>query len=282
MVRSFFWIVFVCLLCSCEGTPYIDNVVVAEVGKYKLTKPELRTALPVGLTSEDSAAFVKRYVRKWIDERLLYTQGVKHVRNIEALEAQVEEYRCALISQTYETQLLESKVGEVTNEECWAFYESHATQLKLESAVIQGLFVKIPAAAPQSDQLRVWLKGLESGDLENIEQLESYCFQWAAAYDNFFHDWIDLQVLMENLPMSKSSSKELVSRKGCHEAADSSYLYVVFIKDYRLEGQPQPYEYALGGIREILRKEKLQALREELYRSLFDEGMRNGTVKFYN
>lgn len=282
MIKNYFWIIFLCLLCSCQGTPYIDNVVVAEVGKYKLTKPELRSALPVGLTPQDSAAFVEKYVRKWIDERLLYTQGIKHVRNIEALEAQVEEYRCALISQTYETQLLESKVGEVTNDECWMFYECHATQLKLESPVIQGLFIKIPTSAPQSDKLREWLKGLESGELENIEQLESYCFQWAAAYDNFFHDWIDLQVLIDNIPGSKIAPEEFISRKGRHEVADSAYMYMVFIKDYRLEGQPQPYEYALSGIRETLRKEKLQAFREELYRRLFDEGMKNGTVKFYN
>jgi len=257
-------------------------VVVAEVGKHKLTKPELRSALPVGLTSEDSAAFVKKYIRKWINERLLYTQGIKYVRNIEALEEQVEEYRRALISQTYETQLLESKVDEVTNDECWAFYEEHATQLKLESPVIQGLFIKIPTSSSLADKFRECLKGLESGDLENIEQLESYCFQCAVAYDNFFHDWIDLQVLMENIPVSKVVPKEFISRKGRHEVADSVYMYMVFIKDYRLEGQQQPYEYALDGIRETLRKEKLQALREELYRRLFDEGMKTGMVKFYN
>lgn len=282
MIKKYFWIIFLCLLGACQRPHYIDNVVVAEVGKYKLTKPELRSALPAGLTSEDSVAFVRKYVRKWIDERLLYTQGIKHVRNIEALEEQVEEYRCALISQTYETQLLESRVADVTNDECWMFYESHATQLKLELPVIQGLFIKIPTSAPQSDKLREWLKGLESGDLENIEQLESYCFQWAAAYDNFFHDWIDLQLLMENIPASKVIPEEFVSRKGRHEVADSAFMYLVFVKDYRLAGQQQPYEYALNGIRETLRKEKLQALREELSRRLFDEGMKKGTVKFYN
>lgn len=270
----------VCLLTSCQETArYVDNVVLAEVGNAKLSRIEVRAQMPSGLHGEDSLAFVEQCVRQWVDEQLLYQLGVRNVNHLAELEKQVEEYRRTLISNTYEKQLLESRIEPATDEECQAFYALHVEQFRLAQPIVQGLFIRVPLPQSQLAKLKSLLKDYLKGKTEIIEELESFCLQRATAYDNFADQWIDAVKIIERIPQTLHVTADDLLQKGkVVEYSDSDNLYVVVITDCRGRGETSPESYAIEDIRELLTRRKQREFRSEMRRYLFEEGVTNGSV----
>ncbi len=269
------------LCTSCQGPiPYIDNVVLARVGDEKLTRPELRSAMPAGLSAADSIAYAQQYIRSWVDEQLLYRQGVHHLKNLKQIDEQVAEYRRTLIARTYEQQWMEKQVQDISDDECWTLYERQASRLKLERPVMQGLYVKTLTSAPQLDDLRRNLRDLQQGKADQIELIDTYCLQRAATYDNFFQRWVDVDAVLAKLPTTaEGTAASRLSQKGTLvEATDSLYTYLLFVKDYRAAGESKPYEYVLPDLRDQLLRRKRQRYRQDLLQRLYDEGIKKKVV----
>lgn len=268
-------------LTSCQGPiPYIDNVVLARVGDVKLTRPELRSALPSGLSGEDSTAYAEQYIRSWIEEQLLYQQGQKHLKNLKQLDEQVAEYRRTLISRTYEQQLLEKEVRAISDNECWSYYEQEASRLKLDRPILQGLYIKTLTSNGGLDEVRRNIRNLSHGKADEVELIETYCLQRAVAYDNFFQRWVSLETVLSKLPAAfeQQAAHQLTQKGALVETADSLYTYLIFVKDYRSVGESKPYEYALPEIREHLLYLRRRQVREAVMQKLLDEAVRKKEV----
>jgi hypothetical protein len=283
-MKHLFWSILcgVGFLTSCQGPiPYIDNVVLARVGDQKLTRPELRSAMPSGLSEEDSTAYAQQYIRAWIDEQLLYSQGQHHLKNLKQLDEQVADYRRALIARTYEQQLLEKQVKAVSDNECWQYYEQEASRLKLDRPIMQGLYIKTLTESGQLDEVRRNIRNLQHGKADEIELIERYCLQRAVAYDNFFQRWVAVETVMGKLPATfeASANRQLQTKGTLVETADSLYTYLLFVKDYRAAGESTPYEYALPDIREQLLYRKRRAVRDAVLQQLYDDAVKQKVVE---
>jgi hypothetical protein len=270
---------------SCGGeVPYtIDNVVVARVGDEKLTRPELRSAMPSGLNETDSAAYAQEYIRAWIDEQLLYRQGQHHLKNLRQIDEQVADYRRSLVARTYEQQLLEKQVKTVSDNECWNYYEQEAAQMKLDRPILQGLYIKTLTNQGQVEELRRNIRNLQKGKADEVELIERYCLQRAAAYDNFFQRWVAVEAVVAKLPAAfeVQGGRQLQTKGALVEATDSLYTYLIFVKDFRNVGETTPYEYALPDIRtRLLHRRRLEA-RETVRQQLYDEAVEQQVVTLY-
>ncbi len=273
---------------SCQGpiAYHKDSVILAEVGDHRLTRPELRALMPSGLAPEDSAAFSQRLIQDWIDEQMLYVEGTRRLKNLSELEDQVADYRRTLIARSYEQQVLEKQVPRVSDNDCWTFYEQHAAQLTLDRPIVQGLYLKLLNETPQLSELRRNLQHLHDGKREEIEEIETFCLQRAAAYDNFFQQWVDLQTVVSKFPAApevRSGKVPSTVRKGeLVECSDSVYTYLLFVKDFRTEGARKPYEYAQEEIRNLLLRRQRQEFRAEMLRHLYEEGIKHKTIRRYD
>ncbi len=276
-------IIVVMSLTACQQTShYMDNVVVARVGETRLTKPELRAQMPSGMSSEDSIAFVREYVKRWVDHQLLYQLGLRNVNDLKSLESLVEEYRQTLIAETYEKQLLASAIQPVSEEECQAFYEKNTGRFKLKHPIVQGIFIRVPLPQSQLDKLKSWLKSYLKGKTEVIEEMENFCLQRATAYDNFSDSWVNLKRLVDLLPPGEGQWTEKdLEKNRILEYQDEHNCYILVITDVRRAGEIQPFGYAVESIRETLTRQKQRDFRSQMRQTLFDEGVANGTVVIY-
>lgn len=266
------------LLTACQEA---DPTVLAQVGEEKLTVHDVLLQMPLTLTGDDSALYVQQHVDAWIDEQLLYQQGLKNVPNLDELEQQVAQYRRDLIARTYQTERLAIYSEAVTEDECQTFYEQCKQQLRLEYPIIQGIYVKILANSSKADEIKSWLKEIQNGKMDHAENLEQFCQQRAVDSDSFTDEWVDMRRLTDRLPVRVFDAGLFLHRQ-VYQQKDDDYIYIFLISDFRLKGDIQPYEFCKSEIHEMLVQQKQQNYRKKLRQDLRDEALRTGLLKVKN
>lgn len=273
---KYIWIILTSVwLVSCQQT---DPTMLAQVGESKLTVHDVLLQMPLTCSGPDSALFVQEHVDAWINEQLLYQQGLKNVPNLEELERQAEQYRRDLIARTYQSERLAIYSEEVTAEECMAFYESCKSHLKLEYPIIQGLYVKVLANSSKVSSIKTWLKEIQDGKMDHAEELEQFCQQRAVDYDSFTEEWVDMRRLTDRLPVKVYDSAQFLHRQ-VYQQKDKEYVYLFLISDFHLAGEIQPYEFCHEEIHNMMIQQKQENYRKKLQQDLRDEALRTGLLK---
>lgn len=256
--------------------------IAAQVGGSVLLVNEVRMQVPLGLSGADSLAFVNEYIDSWVEEHIMFEQGLKNLPEIDKYNQQAEEYRRMLIAENYENELLRARMSaEITDEECHAFYDKYSKQLPLEQPVVQGVFIKLLLNSSKVGDVRKWLTQLNDGKTDCIEEFDQYGNQRAAEYDNFFDDWVDMHRLTDRLPVTVVDAQSFLKCK-TYEMKDDDYYYLFVIKDYRLAGESAPYDFAKPDIIEILTQQKRQTVRHRLVEEIKNDGLQSGFVKINN
>ena len=234
---------------------------------------------PMGLTGTDSAAFVNEYIDGWIDQRIMYEQGMRNLPDIDQLNAQAENYRHNLIAQSYENELLKVRANnEISIQDIQDFYDRYSKQLRLDHPIIQGVYVKLLQNTSKIDQVRRWMKSLNAGDQDIIPELDEFGNMRAVEYENFYDQWVDMYQLTDKLPVTVVDAASFLKCK-TYEMKDDQYYYLFVIRDYRLAGEIQPFEYAKSDVYDVLMHQRRQEFRRKLIEELREEGMRTGFVR---
>ena len=90
----------VLLLASCRELPryFASEETLARAGGRELRLRDVRDAIPQGLDSEDSTAYMKMYVDRWIRKQLKLEEAeVLFSTSADDIDRMVEEYRQALL-----------------------------------------------------------------------------------------------------------------------------------------------------------------------------------------
>ena len=277
-MKNLYLIICVLLLVSCKGN-VPESQIVAQVGNSILTVSELRMQTPMGLTGTDSTAFVNEYIDGWIDQHIMYEQGMRNLPDIDQLNAQAENYRHNLIAQSYENELLKVRANnEISIQDIQDFYDRYSKQLRLDHPIIQGVYVKLLQNTSKLDQVRRWMKSLNAGDQDIIPELDEFGNMRAVEYDNFYDQWVDMYQLSDKLPVTVVDAASFLKCK-TYEMKDDQYYYLFVIRDYRLAGEIQPFEYAKSDVYDVLMHQRRQEFRRKLIEELREEGMRTGFVR---
>ncbi len=267
------------LLSACKGKKENSDIIV-EIERNILTRDELESSIPKGLSKEDSVIFSENYIRSWMRDILFYDIASKNVSGKEEIDRLVENYRKSLIIYQYKDQLVNEKLSKDINpEEVRKYYEENQGKFHLDKILIKGIFLKIPAEAPQIDAVRSWYK---SSSPEAIDNIEKYSVQNAVIYDYFYDNWVDLYEVIDNIPADFSNPVSTIQNKKQFELKDSSYYYFLNIKEYLLPGNDAPFEYAEQTIKEILINQKKMEFLKDLEDNLYNAAQKKGLIKYYN
>jgi hypothetical protein len=233
--------IFSLLACQSNTSAPSKEVVAKVKGKY-LYLIDIQNALPAGLNKKDSAEFARTFIQNWASDELMYDIARSNIPDKDRVDGMVEEYRRQLISAEYQRYLIEEKLAnEITDEEVAAYYTAHKLELVLKKDQIKGLFIKIPIKAPQQNQLRSWMTLKKP---ESIGNIEKYAIQHAVGYEYFVDQWKDLETIMANIPYSISNTTLFFRQNKQLTVQDSSYYYLLTIKEFAASGSPFPQELA--------------------------------------
>lgn len=279
-----FGLVFVfTFFVSCKkGSSDVDQekVPVVTVKDQTLYKAELNNAIPRNLSVEDSTAAAQSYINMWINNKLLYDKARQNVVNLDEIEQLVNDYRKSLITNSYQEQVVREHFNKtVTDKELEDFYEQNKEQIKLKENIIKGLFLKVPVDSKELANFQKWYKQATDAAVENIEKKR---LQNAVSYEYFYNNWVSLNSMTENMPLSIDNEEQFLRGNKNIEVRDSSFVYLLNIKEYKLTGTEAPFDYIKNQLMEIYVEQRRSDYLKQVQDDLYKRAVSDEEIKFYD
>ena len=251
------------------------RMAVARAGDIFLYQDQIPRLITEGISTMDSAGIIHDYINKWARKEFLYQKAVENLSPglKDEIDKQIEETRADLVIYQYQRQMMLEKMDTtVTEAEMENYYSANQKSFFLGSNIIKALFIKLPVETPDIYRIRRLARSNEQDDLQ---QLESICYQFADKFDDFNEKWIPFDRLSVELPEDISNEEYFLRRTSFYESNDSTYIYFITIRDYRLRSTLAPFEYVRDDIKRIIwnnrRLEFIQALENGIYNDALKE-----------
>lgn len=281
MKTGLIFITFVLFLCACKHTqPVNDTDVLVKVKDRVLKRSEVTDRIPKGATSADSLLLAESLVKKWVKDVLVYDLALRNLGNDkDEIERLVEEYRHSLVRYRYQQRLVKEKLtNDIRESDMLNYYEENQKKFVLDKSLVKGLFLKIPIDAPGISDVKGWYKSTSESALEKIEK---YSVQNASIYDYFYDKWVDFDEVMDNIPLHVPDANAFLKANKFVEVKDSSYYYLLNIKEYLPSGSVAPYDFAGPQIKDMLVNQRKVEFLKKFENELYNDAIRGGDVKFY-
>lgn len=266
--------------CRNNSTP-VKRIPVAEVGKTLLYYDEIPGLIHDDASRTDSIALVQNYINQWAKRKLLL---LKAEENLSAelkdeVSKQLEETRANLLIYQYQRQMMLEKMDTVlTDAELENYYAQNEKAFVLTSNIVKALFIKIPVETPSLDKIKVLSR---SNNQKDLQQLESLCYQFAEKFDDFNEEWVTMDRLSAELHEDIAKQEDFLKRNTYYETSDSTSVYLITIRDYRLISSLAPFEYVRNDIKRIIWNTRRIELMRSLEEGLYNEAIKENRFKIY-
>ncbi|HEX2922032.1 MAG TPA: hypothetical protein VHO50_12790 [Bacteroidales bacterium] len=273
---------FTIVIAGCGKHNGITNrVPVAEVGKTVLYIDDLPRHLYNGASTEDSSILVQNYIKSWTKKKLLLMKAEENLSEdlMKEVDRQMEETRSNLLIYQYQRQMIIEKMDTLISEtELENYYSSNEKAFILTSNIVKALFIKLPVETPELNNIRRLSRSNESADMH---QLESYCFQFAEKFDDFNEEWITMDRLIVELHEDIENQENFLKRNTFYETTDSTSVYLVSIRDYRLRSSLAPFEYVRNDIKRIIYNQRRIDLIQGIESGIYNDALKDNTFIIY-
>lgn len=282
MNKNLKFILILVLLAGCKGNDKtVKRIPVAEVDKVILYYDELPNLIQRGVNDADSASIVQNYANKWAKRRLML---LKAEENLSAgtkteIEQQLEETRTNLVLYQYQRQMMLEKMDTVISDtELESYYATNEKSFTLGSNIVKALFIKLPAETPDLQKIKSLAR---SNDQKDLQQLDSYCYQFAEKFDDFNEDWVTMDRLSVELQQDIENEENFLKRSTFYEKSDSTSVYLISIRDYRLRASLAPFEYVKNDIKRIIWNTRRIEFIQNLENGIYNDALRENSFKIY-
>ncbi len=280
MKYKVFWITLLIFFTACKKSVTNTDSPVARVYDKKLYSSQIQNIVPKGLSSADSANIVKDHIDKWVRKQLLMHQAEEYLSQDEKnVEQQIDDYRTSLLIFKYEQNFIKQKLDtNVSDKEIEDYYLNHSSNFILNSPLIKGIYIEVPKTAPDISKIK---RIYRSDKPEDVKELESYCYNYAAKYDYFDEKWIYFNKIYDNLPETYLRPENILQNRKYYEAEDTAYFYLVKISGFKLSGEVAPLELIREDIKSILLNKKKIKLVNDLESDIYNDAFNHGKFNIY-
>ena len=266
-----------CVACS-EQYDHKGKTPLVELDGNFLYREDLQAALPERVSTDDSLLFAEHYIRNWVEDILLYEKAQSNIPDNGEIEKFVENYRKALIMHTYQQALIHQRLSdEISEQELTEYYENNIELFKLERPIVQGLFVKVPLAAPELNNVRRWYK---TPTQDAVEHLEKYSLQNAVKYEYFYDKWVPMADVIDLVPLKVPEVEKYVNEKRHIELKDTAFYYFLNVSEYRSVGEQEPYEFARPKVKGMLLNLKQVEFMKAVKDDLYQQAVKRNKIKY--
>lgn len=271
------------MLISCKkdvSNVDLGKIPIVTVDKETLYMSDLYDAIPRNLSGEDSIEAAQAYIKMWINEKLLYNKAKENVTNQEEINNLVNEYKKSLITNSYQEQLIEEKFSKtIPDKDLAAYFDQNKDKIKLKENIVKGLFLKIPIDSKELANFQKWYKQGTDASLENIEKKR---LQNAVGYDYFYNNWVSLSSMTENMPLPIVDEEQFLKTNKNIEVRDSSFVYLLNIKEYKLSGSEPPFDYIKNQLKDIYLEQQRSGYLKQVIEDLYNKAVSDDEIKFHD
>lgn len=270
------------LLAACKNYNNIaKRVPVAEVGKVTLYRDEMPQLIQQGINDSDSTAIIQNYINKWAKRELLLQKAEENLSPELKIEItkQLTETRANLVIYQYQRQMLLEKMDTIISEaEMESYYTNNENSFILNSNIVKALFIKLPVEAPNLNEIKLLAR---SNDQNDLQELESYCYQFAEKFDDFNEEWVSMDRLIVELQEDIDNVETFLRRTKFFETSDSNSVSLVSIRDYRLRSTIAPFEYVKDDIKRIIWNARRFDFIQSLENGIYNAALKENSFKIY-
>jgi hypothetical protein len=282
MSRILIILLFVSVLSGCKQyNNTVKRIPVAEVGKVTLFYDELPNLIQRGINDSDSAALVQNYINKWAKRELLLQKAEENLslEQKNEISEQLTETRANLVIYQYQRQMLLERMDTlITDAELEEYYADNENSFLLHSNIVKALFIKLPIETPYIDKIKILAR---SNDQNDLQELESYCYQFAEKFDDFDEKWVSMDRLSVELQEDIENEESFLRRNPFFETRDSSSVCLVSIRDYRLRSTIAPFEYVRDDIKRIIWNTRRFEFIQSLENGIYNDALKENSFKIY-
>ena len=258
------------------------RVAVARAGDVFLYLDQIPRLITEETSEMDSAGIIQDYINKWARKEFLYQKAVENLSPElrDEIDKQLQETRADLVIYQYQRQMMLEKMDTtVTEAEMENYYSTNQESFFLGSNIIKALFIKLPVETPDIYRIRLLARSNEQNDLQ---QLESVCYQFADKFDDFNEKWIPFDRLSVELPEDISNEEYFLRRTSFYESNDSTYIYFITIRDYRLRSTLAPFEYVRDDIKRIIWNNRRLEFIQTLENGIYNDALKENDFTIFN
>jgi hypothetical protein len=270
------------LLTSCGNNHgQKKRIAIAQVGKEILYYDEMPKLIQRGVNDADSVALFQNYINKWAKRKLLLQKAMDNLSPAlkDEIAKQLEETRSNLVIYQYQRQMILEKLDTVVaDSELENYYSANENSFVLPSNIVKALFIKLPLETPDINKIRSLAR---SNDHDELQQLESLCYQFAEKFDDFNEDWVPMDRLSVELPQNIENEENFLKRNTFFETSDSASVYLVSIRDYRLRSSLAPFEYVKDDIKRIIWNTRRFEFIQSLENGIYNDALKENSFKIF-
>jgi hypothetical protein len=264
----------VCVVMGgCRPAADLEDQPVARAYGNQLTWLELRNAVPVDATPEDSTALAERFIRNWLEQQVLLHKAAENLPT-EALdlEAQLRDYRNSLVIFAYERALVEQRLDTVVRPvEIESYHQEHGAALELKESIARARWTRVKDEERRTmDKLK---RLFRDGRPDALHELEMWLAARGYAPVDRSEHWISMTELLATVPMEEpqAAGRFVVQRDG--------YTWFVELIELRTKGTMPPLEVVQADIRAIIINQRKLLLIERMRQDLFREALENNEIE---
>ena len=270
------------LLFSCGGKKKEESTEkpVARVYDVFLYPADLKNIVPHDISAKDSAALIKKYIEKWIVDALELKNAEKNLTTEQLnIDKQLAEYRKNLLIYSYQTELVRQKLDtSVTQAEIELYFNNNQESFTLKDNIVKVWYVKVNRKTPNIEKVKKWYRSELPKD---YIALKSYCIQFA---DNYFLDennWLLMDELLKEVPLTSYNPELFLKTNKFIEVADSSFQYFVNIRGYKIKNSVSPIAFERENIRNIIINQRKLKLIEDMKREVYANEKEKANFEVY-
>jgi hypothetical protein len=276
MNRLVLLLIIIFISAGCRNNNNVKRVLVAKAGDAVLYMDQVTGLVPAGTSVADSLAIIQNYINKWARRELLYRKAEDNLTPElkEDISEQLDEARINLVIYQYQRQMMLEKMDTtISDTELEEYYNNNRESFNLPSNIVKALFIKLPVETPGINRIRNLARSDNQGQLQ---QLETLCYQFAEKFDDFNEDWVTMDRISVELPSEIQNEENFLRRTRFYESrnADSTYLYLLKIRDYKLRSTTAPFEYVSDDIKRMIWNNRRLEFIQSLENGIFNEALK--------
>jgi hypothetical protein len=282
MNRVFIIIALAVALTGCGGNKNSSRrVAIANAGSSVLYLDDIPPHIMAGSSDTDSISTIKNYANKWAKKQLLLQKAEENLSPAlkEEIDRQLEETRSDLVIYQYQRQMMLERMDTVVaDSELESYYAQNQMSFLLSTSIVKALFIKLPFETPNIFRIKQLAR---SNDQADLQQLETICYQFADKFDDFSEEWVPLDRISVELPEDIENEDSFLKRTKFYESTDSSYYYLISIRDYRLRSTTAPFEYVKDDIKRMIWNNRRIEFIQELENGIYNDALKENKFRVF-
>ncbi len=237
--------------------------------------------VPKGTTSKDSIVIVNNFINQWASKQILKEAADNNIGDDEkfSLDKLVEQYKTDLYTNLYlEKIVTQSLDTTVTEAEIKKLYDDTKDYFRLNTHLIKLRFVVMQHDHPKLETIKRKFFSASEKDKKYIESI-GFQFKQYALNDDV---WVETTSLFNKLHFltPENVNNYLISGKNI-QVKDSSFVYMVKIKQVLDKGEVSPFDFQKETIKDIIINKRKLELIKKFEKEITDNAIKNEKIEIY-